>query len=126
MVGVSARSGWRVNTGELVRDRFRAVPRTDTPTTSPTPHKPKGATRTPTNPHPRREAPDDGPVPAASVPVVHARDRIAHRSADACHFRPDTSSKAVRSRRTPSVISPDPATAAKLSRTCAAGGSALK
>ncbi|GHB91425.1 hypothetical protein GCM10010397_74650 [Streptomyces spinoverrucosus] len=36
--GVSARSGWRVNTGELVSDRFRAVPRTDTPRRGPDPH----------------------------------------------------------------------------------------
>jgi hypothetical protein len=29
--GVSARSGWRVNTATFLSDRFRAVPRTDTP-----------------------------------------------------------------------------------------------
>ena len=32
--GVSARSGWRVDTGKLVANRFRAVPRTDTPRSS--------------------------------------------------------------------------------------------
>ncbi|MZD55624.1 hypothetical protein GTX07_17570, partial [Streptomyces sp. SID5606] len=29
--GVSARSGWRVNAPHILRHRFRAVPRTDTP-----------------------------------------------------------------------------------------------
>ncbi|GAA4011706.1 hypothetical protein GCM10022232_61670 [Streptomyces plumbiresistens] len=35
--GVSARSGWRVNAGTSLADRFRAVPRTDTPRHVPDP-----------------------------------------------------------------------------------------
>ncbi|MEV2217567.1 hypothetical protein AB0H86_40125, partial [Streptomyces sp. NPDC050997] len=35
--GVSARSGWRVNTARSSRNRFRAVPRTDTPRPVPAP-----------------------------------------------------------------------------------------
>ncbi|MEV6169001.1 hypothetical protein AB0L99_12340 [Streptomyces sp. NPDC051954] len=48
VAGVSARSGWRVSTGTFPRDRFRAVPRTDTPATSQTHPPPAGATGTPT------------------------------------------------------------------------------
>ncbi|GGT38859.1 hypothetical protein GCM10010254_68560 [Streptomyces chromofuscus] len=50
---MSARSGWRVNPGALVRDRFRAVPRTDTPRRRPDDAHTAGATATP---HPQPQA----------------------------------------------------------------------
>ncbi|BET48587.1 hypothetical protein RGQ21_35690 [Kitasatospora aureofaciens] len=59
-----ARSGWRVNAGDCLADRFRAVPRTNTPRRGPDPqpNPPRNAhphqTRTGaagiTHPHPHR------------------------------------------------------------------------
>ncbi|GGS02856.1 hypothetical protein GCM10010220_64090 [Streptomyces parvulus] len=37
--GVSARSGWRVNAPGILRHRFRAVPKTDTPRRTPDPKR---------------------------------------------------------------------------------------
>ncbi|MEV6174826.1 GNAT family N-acetyltransferase [Streptomyces sp. NPDC051954] len=61
---MSARSGWRVNTGTFPRDRFRAVPRTDTPATSPTHPHPQAQRAHPTN---RNRPPQaSGPTGSAS------------------------------------------------------------
>ncbi|MBP5929126.1 hypothetical protein F3K39_13340 [Streptomyces sp. LBUM 1479] len=54
--GVSARSGWRVNTPRLPASRFRAVPRTDTPRRAPDP--PTAPRRTP---HPHQATPPTPP-----------------------------------------------------------------
>ncbi|GAA3296097.1 hypothetical protein GCM10020295_24900 [Streptomyces cinereospinus] len=63
---MSARSGWRVNPGTSVSNRFRAVPRTDTPRRGPDP--PTGRQRCSKPPNPR------GP-PQAPTPGPKKRDR---------------------------------------------------
>ncbi|GAA3301567.1 hypothetical protein GCM10020295_45150 [Streptomyces cinereospinus] len=81
MPGVSARSGWRVNPGTSVSNRFRAVPRTDTPRHGPDP--PTGQQRYSHHaPHPRGPPQAPGtrhPAPGTRHPAPGTRHPAQQR-----------------------------------------------